>query len=178
MLRPAEFLGDGQLDLHFLGFGEIVASDLVPGVGQRFLELLAERKVDAGQAGLFLQLALCAGELILAGLDEPLREIPVAVRAQQKEVRTALRATEYHHAGRARRRFAFHAAILLENGGRRMLAARAGPSQRRRRRRRICSDGEASVFWVVSPRCGLWPRFQVRLSARRARRASLVRKTP
>src|SRR3954469_22251667 len=42
VLRAAEGGGDRQLDLMLLGLGEVVAGDLVGGVGQRFLEFVAE----------------------------------------------------------------------------------------------------------------------------------------
>ena len=52
-------------------------------------EFVAERELDAREAGLFLQLALRARELVLAGIHQALRKIPVVVRAQHEEVDAA-----------------------------------------------------------------------------------------
>ena len=70
MLRAAELLRHRQLDFDFLGFAEVVARDLVAGVGKGFPELVAEGKIHTGEAGFLLELALRAGELVFSGLDD------------------------------------------------------------------------------------------------------------
>src|SRR3954451_16763960 len=117
MLGAAEFLRDWQLDFHFLGLAEVVARDLVAGVGQRLPVLLAEGEIDAGQPSLFIELALCGGELVLAGIDQALGKVPVVVGAQDEEVESAAGAAEHDHAGRARRRLALHRRMLQKNRG-------------------------------------------------------------
>src|SRR5207253_10764924 len=101
---------------------------------------LAEGEVDPGEAGLLLQLALRAGELVFARIDQALGEVPVVVCAEHQVVDAAAGAAEYDHARRARWRLGLHPGNATEiNRGQSpdpdywMLAARAGPSQRRRR---------------------------------------------
>src|SRR4051812_3306900 len=117
MLGAAEFLRDWQLDFHFLGLAEVVARDLVAGVGQRLPVFLAEGEIDAGEPGLFLELALGGAELVLAGIDQALGKVPVVVGAQDEEVESAAGAAEHDHARRARWRLALHRRMLQKNRG-------------------------------------------------------------
>src|SRR5258708_6658129 len=104
----AGLLGDWEFDLDFVGLAEVVARDLVARVGRRLAEFLAERELDIGEAGFFLQLALRAGEPVFARIDQSLRKIPVVVGAQDEKVEAAAGAPDDHHAGGARRRLGLH----------------------------------------------------------------------
>src|SRR2546426_3796768 len=101
VLGAAELGRHRQLDDALISLGEEVARHLAAGVGEGVLVLVAERELEAGEAGLFEGLALRGVELGLAGLDRALREIPVLVRAQHEQARTALGAAEHDGAGRS-----------------------------------------------------------------------------
>ena len=51
VLGTAELGRNRQLDLLRVGLGEVIARDLVAGVGQGFLELVAEGIGELGEAG-------------------------------------------------------------------------------------------------------------------------------
>src|SRR5438067_1597217 len=113
VLGAAELGRHGKLDLDFLGLAEVIARDLVPGVGQRLPVFLAEGEIDAREAGLLFQLALRGAQLFLARIDQALRKIPVVVRAQHEDIHAATGAPEHDHARRTRRRLGLHAEMLL-----------------------------------------------------------------
>ncbi len=110
VLRAAELLGDRKLDLDFVGLAEVIARDLVSGIGQRLLVFLAEREIDATKACFLPELALGSGELVFARLDHALRKVPGVVGAQDEEIRAALRAAEDDHARSSWLGLGFHRA--------------------------------------------------------------------
>src|SRR5882724_13723313 len=109
VLGPAELPGDRELDGDLLGLAEVIACDLVAGVGHRLPVFVPEGEIDARQSGLFPELALRAGELRFARFDEALRKVPVVVRAEDEVVDAAPGAAEDDHARGARRHLGFHA---------------------------------------------------------------------
>ncbi len=100
-----------------VGLGDVVARDLVAGVGSGFFELVAEGIVQVGEPGFFRDFAPGGVELAFAGLDHALGEVPVLVGAQDEEADAAFAAAKDDRACGASDRVCnagsgFHPAIL------------------------------------------------------------------
>src|SRR2546428_14151362 len=76
VLGAAELGRHRQLDDALISLGEEVARHLAAGVDKGVLVLVAERKLEVGEAGLFERLALRGVELGLAGPRHALPEMP------------------------------------------------------------------------------------------------------
>src|SRR5690606_28900071 len=64
---------------------DVVPRDLVARIRRRLVVVAPPRKLEVVDAGLLAGFAYRRVERVLAGFDEPLRAIPVAVRTKQKE---------------------------------------------------------------------------------------------
>jgi hypothetical protein len=88
-----------QHDVLALRLSKVVAGDFPARVWQRVVVDLTESKREVGEVRLLRRLALRRRERLLARIDAALREVPVAVGAQDQDAPTFRRAANRDNAG-------------------------------------------------------------------------------
>src|SRR2546425_2377351 len=84
MLGTAELCRHGQSHGAGRAQRDVVARDFPARVGLRLAERLAPAELERVERRLLARLAQCGRERLLVGLDETLREVPVAERTQHE----------------------------------------------------------------------------------------------